>query len=126
WHISLSTWFRDYVYIPLGGNRNGFWKTNQNIFTVFLISGIWHGASWTFALWGVYHGVFLLLQNLWNRFVPTIVPPSRAKRWLQVAATFPVVCLSWVLFRANSVADARHIYSQIFGNFDGRHFFAGS
>jgi alginate O-acetyltransferase complex protein AlgI len=126
WHISLSTWFRDYVYIPLGGNRNGFWKMNQNIFTVFLISGIWHGASWTFALWGIYHGVFLLAQNLWNRFVPTVVPPSPAKHWLQVAATFPIVCLSWVLFRANSVDDARHIYAQIFGNFEAQRFFTGS
>jgi alginate O-acetyltransferase complex protein AlgI len=123
WHISLSTWFRDYVYIPLGGNRLGFSRTQLNIFTVFLVSGIWHGASWTFALWGIYHGVFLLLQNLWNRFVPTIVPPSPAKRWLQVAITFPVVVLSWVLFRANSVGDAWHIYSQIFGNFDAAHVF---
>jgi len=125
WHISLSTWFRDYVYIPLGGNRLGFRRTQLNIFFVFLVSGIWHGASWTFALWGIYHGTFLLLQNLWNRFVPTIVPPSPAKRWLQVAITFPVVVLSWVLFRANSVSDAWHIYSQIFGNFDAAHFFSG-
>jgi len=117
WHISLSTWFRDYVYIPLGGNRQGFWNMNQNIFTVFLVSGIWHGASWTFVLWGIYHGVFLLVQNLWNRFIPTLVPPRPVKRWLQTAGTFAIVCLSWVLFRANSLADAGHIYREIFTHF---------
>jgi D-alanyl-lipoteichoic acid acyltransferase DltB (MBOAT superfamily) len=126
WHISLSTWFRDYVYIPLGGNRHGFWKTNQNIFTVFLVSGIWHGANWTFVLWGIWHGAFLLLQNVWNRFVPTVVPPGPSKRWLQSIGTFPIVLLSWVLFRANNVADAGHVYREIFTHFDRAHFFAGN
>jgi len=126
WHISLSTWFRDYVYIPLGGNRHGFRKTNQNIFTVFLVSGIWHGASWTFVLWGIYHGVFLLVQNVWNRYVPTLVPPGPIKRCLQTAGTFAIVCLSWVLFRANSLSDAGHIYREIFTHFDPGHFFSGN
>jgi alginate O-acetyltransferase complex protein AlgI len=126
WHISLSTWFRDYVYIPLGGNRSGFWKTNQNIFTVFLVSGIWHGASWTFVLWGISHGVFLLIQNLWNHFVPTVIPAGPVKRALQIAATFPIVCLSWVLFRANSVGDAVHIYREIFTHWSAGSFFSGT
>ena len=126
WHISLSTWFRDYVYIPLGGNRGGFWGTNQNIFTVFLISGIWHGARWTFVLWGIFHGVLLLAQNIWNRYVPTVVPAGAAKRWLCTLGVFPVVCLTWVLFRANSVHDAAHIYHEMFTHFDRAHFFYGN
>src|SRR5262249_7936179 len=84
---------------------------------VFLVSGIWHGASWTFVLWGIYHGIFLLTQNLWNRYVPTLVPPGQTKRWLQTAGTFPIVCLSWVLFRANSLVDAGHVYRDIFTHF---------
>jgi D-alanyl-lipoteichoic acid acyltransferase DltB (MBOAT superfamily) len=126
WHISLSTWFRDYVYIPLGGNRGGFWSTNQNIFTVFLISGIWHGARWTFVLWGIFHGILLLAQNIWNRYVPTVVPESAAKRWLCRLGVFPVVCLTWVLFRANSVHDAAHIYHEMLTHFDRAHFFYGN
>jgi D-alanyl-lipoteichoic acid acyltransferase DltB (MBOAT superfamily) len=126
WHISLSTWFRDYVYIPLGGNRHGFRSTNLNIFSVFLISGIWHGASWTFVLWGIFHGVFLLVQNVWNRFVPTVIPPGPAKHWLQVGGTFSIVCLSWVLFRANSVGDAAHIYREILTHFAPEAFFPGN
>jgi len=126
WHISLSTWFRDYVYIPLGGNRGGFWDTQRNIFTVFLISGIWHGANWTFVLWGIWHSTFLLIQNTWNRYVPTIVPPSKAKRWLLTLGTLPVVVLSWVLFRANTVQDAVHVYREIFTHFAPDLFFAGN
>jgi D-alanyl-lipoteichoic acid acyltransferase DltB (MBOAT superfamily) len=126
WHISLSTWFRDYVYIPLGGNRDGFAAMNVNIFATFLISGIWHGANWTFVLWGLYHGTFVLVQNLWNHFVPTLVPPSPVKRWLQVAGTFAVTCLSWVFFRANSVGDALHVYREIFMHFDAAAFFPGT
>ena len=99
---------------------------NANVFTVFLISGIWHGANWTFVLWGIFHGLFLLTQNLWNRFVPTVVPPGPATRWLQVAGTFVIVCLSWVLFRANSVGDALHVYREIFTHFDAAAFFPGN
>jgi D-alanyl-lipoteichoic acid acyltransferase DltB (MBOAT superfamily) len=126
WHISLSTWFRDYVYIPLGGNRGGFWRTNQNIFTVFLVSGVWHGASWTFVLWGIYHGVFLLAQNVWTRFVPPLLPRWRFRPAAQIALTFPIVVLSWVLFRANSVADAWYVYRAMFTHFAAREFFVGS
>jgi alginate O-acetyltransferase complex protein AlgI len=126
WHISLSTWFRDYVYIPLGGNRRGFWIANLNVLIVFLVSGLWHGAKWTFVLWGLYHGVFLLGQNLWRRYVPTVIPPGPVKYALQVVATFTVVGFSRVLFRANSVHDAMYIYREIFTHFDSAHFFAGS
>ncbi len=126
WHISLSTWFRDYVYIPLGGNRRGFWIANLNVLIVFLVSGLWHGAKWTFVLWGLYHGLFLLAQNLWHRYVPAMIPSGPAKRWLQVAATFTVVGLSRVFFRASSVTDALYIYREIFTHFDAARFFPGS
>ncbi|MFL5540226.1 MAG: MBOAT family O-acyltransferase [Longimicrobiaceae bacterium] len=117
WHISLSTWFRDYVYIPLGGNRGGFWKTNRNIFLVFLVSGIWHGANWTFVLWGIAHGCLLLGENLWGRYLsPRLRRP--APLWLRQAGTFAAVVLTWVLFRANSVADAAWVYRSLFTRFD--------
>ena len=124
WHISLSTWFRDYVYIPLGGNRDGFWKMNQNIFTVFLVSGIWHGARWTFVLWGIYHGVCLLIETIASRFLPAPLPAGPVRRWLQTAVTFPIACLSWVLFRANSVHDAGLVYSGMLTDFGARRFLA--
>jgi D-alanyl-lipoteichoic acid acyltransferase DltB (MBOAT superfamily) len=126
WHISLSTWFRDYVYIPLGGNQKQGSGETKNIFTVFLVSGIWHGANWTFVLWGIWHGVFLLLQNVLARFAPGLTPSGRAGRAVRVALTFTIVVLSWVLFRANSVADAAHIYRAIFTQFDPARFFAGN
>jgi alginate O-acetyltransferase complex protein AlgI len=122
WHISLSTWFRDYLYIPLGGNRAGFWRTSLNLWVVFLVSGIWHGANWTFVLWGAAHGVLLLAQNLWIRFVlPRRPRVLAAPLTLRRAGTFAAVLLTWVLFRANSVHDAFYIYRHIFTAFDARH-----
>jgi D-alanyl-lipoteichoic acid acyltransferase DltB (MBOAT superfamily) len=103
WHISLSTWFRDYVYIPLGGNRRGNFATYRNLFLTFLISGIWHGASWNFAIWGVLHAVGVMLtrelerSELYRTRVPTI-----AKQ----AFTFFYVCFAWVFFRAANTSDA--------------------
>ena len=124
WHISLSTWFRDYVYIPLGGNRHGFWRMNQNLFTVFLVSGIWHGARWTFVLWGLYHGVALLIETIWKRFVPALGAPAALRPWGQRLLTFPVACLSWVLFRANSVHDAGAVYTGMFRDLSVQRFLA--
>jgi alginate O-acetyltransferase complex protein AlgI len=109
WHISLSTWFRDYVYIPLGGNRTGQSKFYRNIMIVFLVSGFWHGANWTFIIWGGIHGVFLLLgmryQNLKSRFFPKPNAPKLLASF-EVGFTFLVVCFAWIFFRANSLADA--------------------
>lgn len=65
WHMTLSQWFRDYVYIPLGGNQSGNLKTCRNLFVVFFLCGLWHGASWTFAAWGIYHGLFLIFERMW-------------------------------------------------------------
>lgn len=94
WHISLSSWFRDYMYIPLGGNRRGKFRTYVNLFVVFLATGIWHGAAWTFVLWGMYHGFFLIVERLVLgghkiRSVP-----------LRLLYFFPVVSAGWVLFRS--------------------------
>ena len=101
WHISLSTWFRDYLYIPLGGNRGGKYKLYRNLIIVFLVTGIWHGANWTFVLWGAFHGVFLILERLgWGRLLDKL--PS----FFRVAYVFIVVSVGWVFFRADSIATA--------------------
>jgi D-alanyl-lipoteichoic acid acyltransferase DltB (MBOAT superfamily) len=110
WHISLSTWFRDYLYIPLGGNRSSASATYRNLFLTMLISGLWHGASWTFVAWGALHGLAYVLtrgveRSAWYRHrVPTIV-----KR----LAVFSFVCLTWIFFRANSMSDAWLIIDRI-------------
>ena len=91
WHISLMTWLRDYVYIPLGGNRCSHTRQMLNTLTVFLLSGLWHGAAWTFVLWGIYHGVFMCLEK---------TTKGRLSNWLVVQI---LVCLGWIIFRANDM-----------------------
>lgn len=108
WHITLSSWFRDYLYIYLGGSRKGKTRTYINLWIVFLCTGIWHGANWTFLFWGVYHGGLLFIERLFNlrtheRFVPF---------WRVI--TVLLIMLSWVLFRADSLGQAGIFYSQIF------------
>jgi len=101
WHITLSTWFRDYLYIPLGGNRGGRARTMRNLVLVFLLCGLWHGARWTFVLWGAWHGAFLVLERVGGgRWLERV--PSPARRGYALL----VVLLGWVLFRAESVAAA--------------------
>jgi D-alanyl-lipoteichoic acid acyltransferase DltB (MBOAT superfamily) len=111
WHISLSTWFRDYVYIPLGGNRSGWLITYRNLFIVFLVSGIWHGSAWTFAIWGLLHalGVMLTRELERSRFYRDRVP-----RLLKQAWVFLYVCFAWIFFRAASMSDAATIVNRIF------------
>jgi len=118
WHISLSTWFRDYVYIPLGGSRVVKWKWYYNLFLTFLISGLWHGAAWTFVIWGALHGIYLVFA-LWN--------PIRARfrsflflnenviltKFYDVGTVFILVCISWIFFRANTVSDAFTILKKV-------------
>ncbi len=112
WHISLSTWFRDYVYIPLGGNRVTKWRWRYNIFVTFMVSGLWHGANWTFVIWGVLHGVILMLENATHHFQRRLADrlfPNKASRLnqgIQVAITMCMVSFSWIFFRANSISDA--------------------
>ena len=111
WHISLSTWFKDYVYIPLGGNRVGNLRCYFNVLVTFVISGVWHGANWTFLVWGTLHGVLQCVERVlgfhrarWNGFA----------RCLHVFVTFCVVSLAWVFFCANNLSDALTILGGIF------------
>lgn len=114
WHISLSSWFRDYVYIPLGGNRVSTFQHIRNLLIVFALSGIWHGANWTFVVWGVLNGIYLTSEVLWKRFVTDKTPKTFWFRWIGVLVTFHCVLLSWVYFRANSVGTAHLILQRIF------------
>lgn len=102
WHMSLSSWLRDYLYIPLGGNRKGEQRTRLNVLLVFTLSGLWHGANWTFVLWGLYHGAL----NLLERTAPGKLWRERAPRWVAVPVTFTLVVIGWVFFRAESAAQA--------------------
>jgi D-alanyl-lipoteichoic acid acyltransferase DltB (MBOAT superfamily) len=108
WHISLSSWLRDYLYIPLGGNRRGEVRTNLNFLIVMGLGGLWHGASWNFAVWGLYHGVLLVLHRQWRRAIEraglTTRIDSTALRPLWIALTFVLVTLGWIPFRAPDFA----------------------
>jgi D-alanyl-lipoteichoic acid acyltransferase DltB (MBOAT superfamily) len=103
WHMTLSRWLRDYVYIPLGGSRRGTGWTYANLMLTMLLGGLWHGAAWTFVVWGGIHGVGLAAERWW-RERPGYVrrPPTTARTWLLRAVTFHVVCLGWIFFRADS------------------------
>jgi len=101
WHISLSTWFREYVYIPLGGNRKGQLRTGINRVIVFFLTGLWHGAQWTFVIWGLIHGLFLMLETY------GVIQPAKWKfKPLRYIYTLFVVCIAFVLFRAESFSTA--------------------
>jgi alginate O-acetyltransferase complex protein AlgI len=111
WHISLSTWLRDYLYIPLGGNRRGPLRTYANLMTVMLLGGLWHGASWNFVIWGGIHGGMLALERRLGKAHPLRrLPPA-----LGVASTFVIVCLSWVFFRAKTLGQALTFFGSLFG-----------
>ena len=107
WHISLTTWFREYLYIPLGGSRKGTLRTYFNIFLIFFVSGIWHGANWTFILWGALHGVAMVLNRIFKKQIDQLHP---ALSWL---ATFAFINVTWVYFRAASVSEANLFLRQI-------------
>ena len=111
WHISLSTWLRDYLYIPLGGNRHGNRRTYANLAIVMLLGGLWHGAQWTFVIWGAVHGILLALER-WNG-KQTIY--RRLPGVLQTVATFAVVLITWVFFRADDLPQATNYLGAMFG-----------
>jgi alginate O-acetyltransferase complex protein AlgI len=118
WHISLSTWFRDYLYIPLGGNQKGEFRTYFNRFFVFMVSGLWHGANWTFVIWGALHGAYLILAQVRDKFLgkPTkehIASKSAFQKTIDILFTFVLVMLTWVFFAARSWRDAFHILKKI-------------
>lgn len=105
WHISLNTWFVDYVYIPLGGSREGRWKTIRNTFVIFLLSGLWHGANWTYVTWGLYHALLFVPLILLGR-TKAYIGVATWKQIPQILLTFALVTLGWIIFRAPSIADA--------------------
>jgi alginate O-acetyltransferase complex protein AlgI len=116
WHISLSTWLRDYLYIPLGGNRRGTLLTIRNLFIVMALGGLWHGASWTFVAWGVLHGAYLVVEHLIQpllRRVPAAVRTSRLTRAAAALVTFHLTCIAWVFFRAPSIRQAASMVAEM-------------
>ncbi len=121
WHISLSTWLRDYLYIPLGGNRDGTWKTYRNLMLTMVLGGLWHGASWNFVIWGTLHGGALAVNRAWQRARSAARGAADAAqagglslgRVLAVLATFHFVCFAWIFFRAPTFAHATLLISRI-------------
>ena len=106
WHISLSTWFKDYLYIPLGGNRRGSLRKHFNVLVVFLVSGLWHGANWTFVLWGLIHGFFNILEDSLKNFTKKF-RNNFIYRNLRRLITFIIAIISFVIFRSNNIGQAR-------------------
>jgi alginate O-acetyltransferase complex protein AlgI len=124
WHISLSTWFRDYVYIPLGGKRGGIWQWSGNLMFVFLLSGLWHGANWTYVIWGALNG-FYMVFSVWTQHIRAQIENQlRVKHYprlytlLNVGVTFLLVCFAWIFFRAKSIQDAFFIVQHLGSGWD--------
>jgi alginate O-acetyltransferase complex protein AlgI len=111
WHISLSSFLRDYLYIPLGGNRKGAGRTYANLIVVMLLGGLWHGAAWTFVVWGAYHGLWLAAERLYGKHCGRKILPG----WLAIPVVFVIVSLGWVWFRADSFAKAWELFGSLFG-----------
>ena len=120
WHISLSGWFRDYLYFPLGGSRCSRTRAAFNVFVVFLVSGLWHGASWTFVVWGALHGIYRVVGTLTKDKRDALIervglsPDSRLVLWIRRVLTFILVAFAWIFFRANSIADAFVLIGALF------------
>ena len=112
WHISLTTWFRDYIYFPIGGSRCDKWKIIRNVYIVWGISGLWHGANWTFVYWGFFHATLLAIYNIFgiNTKYKNVVAYSRylpnVKELFQMALTFVLAVIGWIIFRAESITQA--------------------
>lgn len=119
WHISLSTWLRDYLYIPLGGNRKGTVRTYVNLMITMLLGGLWHGAAWTFVLWGAYHGTLLCIHHglrgwLKRNFTPQNVVIAIAWLWIRIFIFFHITCFGWLLFRATSLQQVVRMTKAVF------------
>lgn len=121
WHISLSTWFRDYLYIPLGGNRVVKWRWYYNLYITFVISGFWHGANWTFLAWGALHGTYLVIGLILDGWLKTksIQNHFGWLRPLKVLFTFILVCFAWIFFRADSMQSAWIVITKLADFFNG-------
>lgn len=122
WHISLSSWFRDYLYIPLGGNRVKVLRSYFNLFITFLISGLWHGASWTFIIWGALHGSYLVLEKMLSPLRANLIKITKIDKvpllhkLTQIITTTLLVMFAWIFFRANTISDAIYIIKNLFVN----------
>lgn len=119
WHISLSTWFRDYLYIPLGGNRVIKWRWYYNLFITFLVSGFWHGANWTFIVWGALHGLYLILAIVLIQPKKYLLDVFKLNNTIfhklyQIGFTFILVVFAWIFFRANNLSDAIYVITHLF------------
>ncbi len=118
WHISLSTWLRDYLYIPLGGNRDGSWRTHRNLMITMILGGFWHGASWTFIAWGFYQGIMLVITRLADEKFPRLTGKTQTSdllAWVRILFTFAITCFGWVLFRARTLSDALALAGNMIG-----------
>ena len=117
WNITLSRWFGDYVYIPLGGSRGALWMTVRNLLITMVLSGLWHGAGWTFLVWGAIHGVYLASFHVLRNVVPRVAATlaSGGLQWLGWITTFAVTTIAWAYFRAAHVADGNAIVGNMFG-----------
>jgi len=119
WHLSLGTWFRDYLYIPMGGSRASPIRKHVNIMTVFLVSGLWHGASWTFVVWGglngLYHVISDLTRSAREKLSGLVSLPAKVQTWVSVLITFHLILPTWVFFRAESLTDATTVFSRVAG-----------
>ena len=115
WHISLSSWLRDYVYIPLGGNRKGNWKTYRNLFLTMFLCGLWHGAAWNFVIWGAYHGFLLSLHRIFSKDKRSDLTKtsSLGSYMLKAFIMFQLTSLGWIFFRAQNLAHIKLIFGQI-------------
>lgn len=123
WHISLSSWFKDYVYISLGGNRVKRPRYYLNIFITFFLSGIWHGANWTFVIWGSIHGILRIIEDFFGallkkRNIILMKNSPKIKRVVSTVIVFILICFAWIFFRANTLSDALYIVSNIFNDAD--------
>ncbi len=119
WHISLSTWFRDYFYIPLGGSRVSLLRVYFNLFVTFLVSGLWHGANWTFAVWGAFHGFYIMFGKATYKFRKKLADSYGLSKFpklhtiLQIIITFILADIAWIFFRANTMSDAVYILTHL-------------
>tara|TARA_B100000809_G_scaffold46738_1_gene41153 strand:+ start:18463 stop:19713 length:1251 start_codon:yes stop_codon:yes gene_type:complete len=112
WHISLSTWFRDYLYIPLGGNRTVKWRWYYNLFITFLISGLWHGANWTFVTWGAIHGLTIVIERFFN----VQISKNRFIRYFQILVTFTILVLTFHVFRSETIENSLNGFHRLFSD----------
>ena len=124
WHISLSTWFRDYLYIPLGGSKKGKWISLRNIFIIFLVSGFWHGANWTFIIWGLFHSSLFIPSFIFKtnrKYVSSVIAENSfmpsPKEFIQVGTTFILVTIGWVFFRSETIGDSFNYLINMTQNF---------